>query len=101
MFLYNITYNIDRDIEAEWMDWMKGIHLPKIMTTGYFEDYKFYKLLNVDDEGITYSLQLFASDLSKIEQYLKNDAPSLMAEQNKRFRYKHVAFMTVLQEVEL
>jgi hypothetical protein len=101
MFLYNITYNIDRDIENEWMDWMKEVHLYKIMTTGYFESYKFYKLLNIDDEGITYSLQLFATDLSKIEQYLKNDAPSLMAGQNERFRYKHVAFMTVLQEVEL
>jgi len=99
MFLYNITYNIDWDIENEWMDWIKRVHLPKIMATGYFENHKIYKLLNVEEEGITYSLQLFTSDLSKIEEYLEKDAPSIMAEHNQRFRYKHVAFMTVLQEV--
>jgi hypothetical protein len=99
MFLYNITYNIDQDIENQWMDWMQRVHLPKIMATDYFEYYKFYKLLNVADEGNTYSVQFFASDLSKIEQYLEKEAPLIMAEHNQRYRYKHVAFMTVLQEV--
>lgn len=99
MFLYNITYNIDQDIEIQWLDWMLQIHLPTIMATGYFENYKFYRLLNIKDEGITFSVQFFTSDLSRIEQYLEKEAPLLMAEHNQRYRNKHVAFMTVLQEI--
>lgn len=101
MYLYNITYNIEQEIEDEWKQWMKQIYLPRVMSTAYFEKYKFYRLLNVQDEGVTYSVQFFSSDLSKIEQYLENEASPLLAEQNQRFRYKHVAFMTLLQEVDL
>jgi hypothetical protein len=101
MFLYNITYNLEQEIENEWKDWIRGIYLPKLMATGYFEDYKIYKLLNVAEDGITYSVQLFSSDLWKIEKYLEKEAPELLADQNQRFRYKHVAYMTVFQEVGL
>lgn len=101
MYLYNITYNIEQEIEEKWKQWMKQVYLPRVMSTGYFENYKFYKLLNVQDVGITYSIQLFSSNLSKIEQYLENEASSLQEEQNQLFRYKHVAFMTLLQEMDL
>jgi hypothetical protein len=101
MFLYNITYNIDSDIEDHWLVWMKQVHLPSVMATGYFSDFKFYRLLNVKDEGRTYSAQFFTNDLKKLEDYLHKDAPLLMEEHNQRYRHKHVAFRTVLQEVEL
>ena len=101
MFLYNITYNIDRDIDEHWLVWMKQVHLPKVMATGYFSNYKFYRLLNVKDEGLTYSAQFFLTDLKKLEDYLEKEAPILMEEHNQRFRYKHVAFRTVLQELEI
>jgi len=100
MYLYNITYNIDRDIEDHWIEWMKRIHLPKIMATGYFESYKFYRLLNVMEEGVTYSAQFFAANLSEIEEYLEKEAPLLIEEHNQKYRHKHVAFRTVLQEVD-
>ena len=101
MFLYNITYNIDRDIEIKWLLWMKEVHLPKVLGTGYFLDHKVYRLLNVRDEGITYSIQLFTDDLKKLERYLETEAPVITEEHNQQFRHKHVAFMTVLQEVDL
>jgi len=99
MFLYNITYSIDRDVEIEWLDWMKRVYLPKVMATGYFEGYKIYRLLNVKEEGITYSIQFSAKELSRIEQYLEKEAPILIEEHNQRYRYKHVAFRTLLQEI--
>jgi hypothetical protein len=100
MFVYSISYNIDRDIEKEWLEWMRRVYLPKILATGYFESYKIYKLLNSPDEGITYSVQFSANDLTKIEEYLEKEAPLFIEEHNQRYRYKHVAFRTVLQEVK-
>jgi hypothetical protein len=100
MYLYNITFNIEPDIEFEWLEWIKLVYIPKIMATGYFEEYKFYRLLKVEEEGITYSVQFSAKDLSRIEDYLEKEAPLLIQEHNQRYRYKHVAFRTVLQEVE-
>ncbi len=100
MFIYSITYSIDTDIESDWLSWMKILHLPKIMATGYFEDYRIYRLLNVKDEGVTYTIQFFSTTLDKIQSFLEKDATLLAEEHNHRYRHKHVAFRTVLQELD-
>jgi len=101
MILYNITYNIEKDIESDWLDWMKIVHIPKMMTTGYFSSVRLYKLLNIEDEGSTFSLQFMSDSLEKIQRFLEKSAQLLAEEHNNRYKNKHVAFRTVLQEMEL
>jgi hypothetical protein len=101
MILYNITYNIDKDIEHEWIEWMKTVYIPKIKNTGYFSSVRFFRLLNVDDEGSTYSVQLMTKNLELIQEYLDKSAHTLAEEHNSRYKNKHVAFQTVLQELDL
>jgi len=99
MFLYNITYKIDKPIEQDWLDWMRVLYVPKMMATGYFHSYKMYKLLHIEDDGVTYSFQFSANSISDIQQFLEKDAKLLEEEHNLRYRNRHVAFRTVLQEV--
>ena len=101
MILYNITYNIDKDIETDWIDWMKAVYIPKIMNTGYFSSVRFFRLLNIEEEGSTYSVQLMASTIELIQKFLDKSAHSLAEEHNHRYKNKHVAFQTVLQELDL
>lgn len=101
MILYNITYNIDKKIENEWLEWMKISHLPKILNTGRFSSVKLYRLLNVPDEGVTYSVQFYSENLSLLQEYLEKLAPIHAAEHNNRYKDMHVAFQTVLQEMAL
>ncbi len=101
MILYNVTVNIDFDVEEEWKAWMKDIHIPEVMETGFFTANKFYKLLGEvpDANGSTYSIQYFAKDISSINTYLENHAPALMQKHLEKYRDKHVSFRTILQEV--
>jgi len=101
MILYNITYNIDKKVEKEWLNWMKSTHIPKIKTTGLFKSVKLYRLLNVPDEGVTYSVQFFAQNLDLFQEYIEKSAPIHAAELNARYKDLHVAFQTVLQELDL
>lgn len=101
MILYNITYNIEKDIETDWIDWIKTVYIPKIMNTGYFSSVRFFRLLNIDDEGSTYSVQLMANTLELIQEFLDTSAHTLAEEHNFRYKNKHVAFQTVLQEIDL
>jgi len=101
MILYNITYNIEKDIEVDWLEWMKIVHIPKIMVTGYFSSVKLFRLLNISDEGTTYSLQFMSESLEKVQEFLEVSAPLLAEEHNSRYKNKHVAFRTVLQELDL
>jgi len=102
MILYNVTINIDRDVENEWLEWMKMTHVPDVMKTGMFSGNKIFRLLNEDPQsgGSTYSIQYFTSDLGKVNQYLEDHAPPLIEEHQLKYKDKFVAFRTVLELVE-
>lgn len=100
MFLYNVTVGIDADIEQEWVLWMKTTHIPDVLKTGLFVDYRFYKVLHDNSDGsISYSVQYFAASLENVVLYLEKLAPALVEEHRQKFRDKHVAFQTLLEEV--
>ncbi len=100
MLLYNVTIGIDKDVEEEWLLWMKSKHMPDVMRTGMFVDSKIYKILHDQEEGTTsYSIQYFAETIQHMQQYLDLYAPALIEEHRQKFANKHVAFRTLLEAV--
>lgn len=101
MMLYNVTVGIDKDIEAQWLQWMREKHIPDVMNTGMFLEYKIYKILHESEDGtISYSIQYFAQTIEHVVQYLEVFAPALIQEHQIKFKDKHVAFRTLLEEVK-
>lgn len=98
MILYNVTVSVDRDIENDWLEWMKTVHILDVINTGMFQTAKVFKLMHVQDEGATYSIQYFTDSIQKIEQYQEEFAPALQAEHTERYRDKFVAFRTLMHE---
>ena len=78
---------------------MKNTHVPDVLKTGYFIDNKICRVLNVDDEGATYSVQYTFNSIEEIEAYQKDHAPRLQAEHSKRYEGKYAAFRTLLEIV--
>ena len=100
MYLFNVTVGIDKDVEVEWLQWMKAEHIPKVLNTGLFVEHKIYKVLHDQSEGTTsYSVQYFAESIDHVNHYFERFAQPLLDEQRTRFRDKHVAFMTLLEEI--
>jgi len=100
MLLYNVTVGVDKDIEQEWLAWMKETHIPDVMKTGMFVSSKIYKVLHDQEDGtVSYSVQYFAKTLDNFQQYLERYAPALAEEHRQRFMNKHVAFRTLLEEI--
>jgi len=99
MFLYNITVGIDKDVEQEWVHWMKTNYIPRVMSTQLFTSHKLYKVLHDDEESSTsYSIQYFARSLEDVTRYFEKHA-ALIDEHRSRYHNKHVAFMTLLEEM--
>jgi len=101
MIIYNVTVNIDEDVEQDWIQWMKESHIPEVMKTGYFNNYKILKMLSgeEDETGKTYAVQYSSDNLGKLETYLNNEAPKLQKQSIIRYGTKMAAFRTVLEEV--
>lgn len=100
MFIYNVTVNVADDAHVSWLKWMRESHIPDVMKTGCFIDSQMVKVLYVNDEGHTYSVQYKFLDMSDIERYQKEFAPKLQAEHKEKFGEKTTAFRTLLQVID-
>jgi hypothetical protein len=46
MIIYRVEITLDAGIESEWLDWMKRVHVPDVVRTGCFSEYKIYKVID-------------------------------------------------------
>ena len=100
MILYNVTVAIDKEVEEEWVIWMKNVHIPEVMETNQFEEYKFFKVLNTDDpKASSYSVQYFAESMKNIQLYMNAFAPELQQKALLKFPNRIAAFRTILETV--
>ncbi len=101
MILYNVTVKVIAEIQQDWLDWMRTVHIPDVMNTGLFSSYKICKILHDEpDGGVTYAIQYFCKDRKDFEHYQKEHAKALQADHTKRYDGKYVAFRTLMEVVE-
>jgi hypothetical protein len=99
MIIYNVTVNVENDVREEWLNWMKSVHIPDVMATGYFLENKICKVLVNEEQGTTYSIQYTAATMKDLEEYQRLHAPRLQKEHNEKYASKCVAFRTLLEIV--
>lgn len=97
MIIYNVTINIDDDVREEWLKWMKESHIPEIMNTGLFIEYRICKVLVQEESGTTFSVQYTCEGMENLDKYQKEFAPRLQKEHSDKFEGKFVAFRTLLE----
>jgi hypothetical protein len=100
MILYNITINVSPEIEQDFITWMKETHIPEIMQTGVFYEFKFLRLLHDSDDGsVNYATQYFTHTIDQMMDYERNHAPAIRAKTQARYQDKAIAFRTLLETV--
>jgi len=97
MIIYNVTNKVAGSIVADWLKWMKEEHIPDLMNTGLFVDYRLCRLLEQDEaEGPTYIVQYFADSMEHYNTYISEHAPLLRDKAYKKFGDKIIAFRTIM-----
>jgi hypothetical protein len=99
MIIYNVTINIDNDVRDEWIQWMKDVHIPEVMGTGHFTEYKMCRVMVDEESGTTYSIQYTCANMKELEAYQKDHAPKLQQKTRERYEGKFVAFRTLLEVI--
>ena len=101
MIIYNVTLNIKKDVELEWIKWMKEKHIPDIMKTNHFNSWKMFKILvpaGMPDE-ITYVVRYTTNSMEKYEEYARNEAPRLQREHVEKYPGKFTASRAILEDI--
>jgi hypothetical protein len=99
MIIYNVTINVDKTINKEWLTWIKE-HIPEVLATGKFKEAKLTKVLVTDDETDTYSIQYRAHSREALDAYYAEDAERLRGDGLKRWADKSLAFRTELKVID-
>jgi hypothetical protein len=98
--VYNITTKVDNNISAEWISWQKEIHIPEVLSTGFFYDFRFFELLG-DDNGDdkTFVIQYFALQLEDYKIYNEKFAPLIRDKAFEKWGDQCISFRTLLKSV--
>lgn len=101
MFIYSVTIALDKEVEQEWLDWMKRKHIPDVLNTGCFKGYNIFQVYSAyQNDGVTYNIQYTFEKIEDIENYQKNFAPELQKEHKEKFDGKFTATRTVLRKID-
>ena len=101
MVVYSVTVTIKKDIEEDWVNWMKETHLNDVMSTGYFQSWKLFKMLipSSTNNEVTYIVHYSVSSMEKYEEYARKEAAKLQAEHAQMFPGKFKAARAVIEEL--
>jgi len=100
MIVFNNTIKVHHSIQTQWLQWMIEEHIPDILRTGLFDDYKMYHLTEQDDEeGVTYAIQYFTTTRDRYQQYLDKFAGNLQQKAFNKWGNLFIGFQTVMRLV--
>ena len=93
MYIYNVTTNIESDIEQDWLDYIKATHIPAMIATGCFTGAKLTRVM-VQEEmgGKTYSIQYAVTDKETFKGYYVAYSADMNKTLDEKFKGKYVCF---------
>ena len=101
MLIYNVTIKVDGAIAEPWLKWLLQEHIPEVMQTGCFQNYRVVRLLEVDEsEGPTYAVQYEAASKADYNRYIELHAPLMRQRSNDKWGQGFIAFRSVMQVVK-
>jgi len=100
VFVYNLTTKINWAVAEEWLIWEKEEHIPEIMATKLFDDYKIYRLSEQDDpEGPTFIIQYFTSTEDRYKKYIDKYALAQNQKAFDKWGDQFIAHKTFMQQI--
>jgi hypothetical protein len=101
MIIYNVTIKVDATIAEVWLQWLLAEHVPGVMQSGCFSNYKVMQLLEVDDsEGPTYAIQYYAESKADYNRYIENYAAVMRQNSIDKWGGQFIAFRSVMQVIK-
>jgi hypothetical protein len=92
---------VDSSIADAWLQWLLDEHIPEIMATECFTDYKVVRILEIDDtEGPTYAIQYHAASKGLYNRYITKYANDMRDKSYQKWGQGFIAFRSVMQVVK-
>jgi hypothetical protein len=98
MIVYNITSKVSIGIEKAWLQWQREEHIPEIMQTGLFTEFKIFHLLEQDDlDGSTYTIQYSANSMEDYLNYINLFANTMRQKAFAAWGNQFISFRSLME----
>ena len=98
MILYNVTFQVDSDIETQWTNWVQKTYIPKMLSDNGFSSAQLLRV-RTEEGAITgsYALQFSAADKKQFDLYMTQHSAIHRQEILEQFGTKALIFSTQLE----
>lgn len=99
MIIYNVTLAVNPEIETEFIQWLKKIHIPEVLDTQLFMKAELFKVFESPqaEEHNSYAVQYRLESWEKFNNYQDQYAPALQLKTKEKFGENVLAFRTFLE----
>lgn len=100
MLVYNETIIIEENSYMEWLEWMKNVHIPAIMATGYFESYKILNVVDSPNEGVTSCVQYYTATSENFNKFYNQHFNKFQSLHQQRYENRFVMYNTLMEVID-
>jgi len=99
--IYNVTVKVETQIADAWLQWLLNEHIPSVLKTKCFTDYKVVRLLEVDDsEGPTYAIQYYAESKADYNRYIELHASAMRKQSFEKWGEQVISFRSLMEIIK-
>lgn len=100
IIIYSETTAVAESVEQNWLEFMKTVHIPSIMETGLFLDYRFVRVPASEGVDVSYNLQLRCENNEKFNQFKAFHEAGFQSVIAQRYQGNYGSFNTMLEELQ-
>lgn len=100
MLIYNTTFQVDDEVNDNFLIWIKESYIPEIEKHGTLKMPRLCRVLSHREDGSCYSLQWEVDDSAALHRWHREQGAGLNEELRKIFKDKVVGFPTLLEVME-
>ena len=99
MIIYSVTVHIQPQIESEWVEWMRSIHIPDVLRTGCFTACRMHRLLDTPADEPAYIMEYDCRSPADYHRYRDEFAPALQKDHTERYAGKFRGARQLLEQI--
>ncbi len=100
MLIYNTTFQVDDEVQSNFIIWIKECYIPEIEKTGLLKQPRLCKILSHRDEGSSFSLQWEVENSTVLHRWHMEQGAKLGEQLVDIFKDKVIGFPTLMEVIE-
>lgn len=89
--IYAVTVRVDQPLAAEWLEWMRTVHVPDVLATGCFRRCSIQQETEPGGKRVAFVLEYLAPSSESLGRYQREHAPALQQLHSTRYAGKFEA----------